>query len=147
MKKYYLLIISFLILSCKEEVKNKNIVYLSPDCGCCHDWISHMESNNFSLEKNMESNMYDVKITAGLPIDLASCHTAIINGYFIEGHVPANDINRLIEENPDGIIGLTVPGMPAGINVPGMEVNNDKANFDVLAIDLEGKSSVWAHYE
>ena len=53
MKKYYLLIISFLILSCKEEVKNKNIVYLSPDCGCCHDWISHMESNNFSLEKNI----------------------------------------------------------------------------------------------
>mgnify|MGYP000255682505 FL=1 len=147
MKKYYLLIISFLILSCKEEVKNKNIVYLSPDCGCCPDWISHMESNNFSLEKNMESNMYDVKINAGLPIDLASCHTAIINGYFIEGHVPANDIKRLIEENPNGIIGLTVPGMPAGINVPGMEVNNDKANFDVLAIDSEGKSSVWAHYE
>lgn len=147
MKKYYLLIISFLILSCKEEVKNKNIVYLSPDCGCCHDWILHMESNNFSLEKNMESNMYDVKINAGLPIDLASCHTAIINGYFIEGHVPANDIKRLIEENPNGIIGLTVPGMPAGINVPGMEVNNDKANFDVLAIDSEGKSSIWAHYE
>lgn len=147
MKKYYLLIISFLILSCKEEVKNNNIVYLSPDCGCCHDWILHMESNNFSLEKNMESNMYDVKINAGLPIDLASCHTAIINGYFIEGHVPANDIKRLIEENPNGIIGLTVPGMPAGINVPGMEVNNDKANFDVLAIDSEGKSSVWAHYE
>lgn len=147
MKKYYLLIISFLILSCKEEVKDKNIVYLSPDCGCCHDWILHMESNNFSLEKNMESNMYDVKINAGLPIDLASCHTAIINGYFIEGHVPANDIKRLIEENPNGIIGLTVPGMPAGINVPGMEVNNDKANFDVLAIDSEGKSSVWAHYE
>ena len=64
MKKHYLLIISFLIISCKEEVKNKNIVYLSPDCGCCHDWISHMESNNFSLEKNMESNMYDVKINA-----------------------------------------------------------------------------------
>jgi hypothetical protein len=106
-----------------------------------------MESNNFSLEKNMESNMYDVKINAGLPIDLASCHTAIINGYFIEGHVPANDIKRLIEENPNGIIGLTVPGMPAGINVPGMEVNNDKAIFDVLAIDSEGKSSVWAHYE
>ena len=106
-----------------------------------------MESNNFSLEKNMESNMYDVKINAGLPIDLASCHTAIINGFFIEGHVPANDIKRLIEENPNGIIGLTVPGMPAGINVPGMEVNNDKAIFDVLAIDSEGKSSVWAHYE
>ncbi|MDA9642737.1 DUF411 domain-containing protein [bacterium] len=147
MKKYYLLITLFMLFSCSEEVKKKDIVYLSPDCGCCHKWISHMESNNFSLEKNMTSNMYDVKINAGLPIDLASCHTAIINGYFIEGHVPANDVKRLIKENPDGIIGLTVPGMPSGINVPGMEVNNEIANYDVLAIHSNGKSSVWAHYE
>ena len=148
MKKYSLLIIFFMLFSCKEvEEKKKDIVYLSPDCGCCHDWILHMESNAFNLEKNLDSNMYDVKINAGLPIDLASCHTAIINGYFIEGHVPANDVKRLIKENPSNIIGLTVPGMPAGINVPGMEVNNEKANFDVLAIDSEGKSSVWTHYE
>ena len=97
MKKYYLLVTLFMLFSCSEEVKKKDIVYLSPDCGCCHKWISHMESNNFSLEKNMTSNMYDVKINAGLPIDLASCHTAIINGYFIEGHVPANDVKRLIK--------------------------------------------------
>ena len=147
MKKYYLLITLLMLFSCLEEVKKKDIVYLSPDCGCCHDWISHMESNNFVLEKNTDSNMYDIKMNAGLPIDLASCHTAIINGYFIEGHVPANDVKKLIKENPDNIIGLTVPGMPAGINVPGMEVNNEKANFDVLAIDISGKSSVWAHYE
>tara|TARA_B100001093_G_C26684479_1_gene951976 strand:+ start:348 stop:791 length:444 start_codon:yes stop_codon:yes gene_type:complete len=147
MKKYFLLIISFMLFSCLEEDKNKDIVYLSPECGCCHDWILHMESNNFNLEKNMKSNMYDIKTNAGLPIDLASCHTAIISGYFIEGHVPANDVKRLINEKPDNIIGLTVPGMPAGINVPGMEVNNETANFDVLAIDSEGKSSIWAHYE
>jgi len=136
-----------MLFSCLEEDKNKDIVYLSPECGCCHDWILHMESNNFNLEKNMKSNMYDIKTNAGLPIDLASCHTAIISGYFIEGHVPANDVKRLINEKPDNIIGLTVPGMPAGINVPGMEVNNETANFDVLAIDSEGKSSIWAHYE
>ena len=147
MKKYSLLIIFLIIVSCKEEAKKNNIVYLSPDCGCCHEWILHMESNNFILEKNTDSNIYDIKINAGLPIDLASCHTAIINGYFIEGHVPANDVKKLLKENPDNIIGLTVPGMPAGINVPGMEVNNEKANFDVLAIDINGKSSVWAHYE
>ena len=148
MKKYSLLIILGFIVSCKESVdKKKDIVYLSPDCGCCHDWISHMESNDFVLEKNMDANMYDIKTNAGLPIDLASCHTALIKGYFIEGHVPAQDVKRLLKEAPDGIIGLTVPGMPAGINVPGMEVNNEKANFDVLAIDSNGKSSVWAHYE
>ena len=148
MKRYSLIIIFFLIISCKESVdKKKDIVYLSPDCGCCHDWISHMESNDFILEKNMDANMYDIKINAGLPIDLASCHTALIQGYFIEGHVPAEDVKRLLKEAPDNIIGLTVPGMPAGINVPGMEVNNEKANFDVLAVDSNGKSSVWAHYE
>tara|TARA_B110000027_G_scaffold68674_1_gene73385 strand:+ start:747 stop:1190 length:444 start_codon:yes stop_codon:yes gene_type:complete len=147
MKKCYPLIVLFTIFSCEGEVEKKDIVYLSPDCECCHNWISHMESNDFSLKKNMNSNLYDLKINVGLPIDLASCHTAIINGYFIEGHVPANDVKRLIKESPDGIIGLSVPGMPAGINVPGMEVNNEIADFDVLAIDLNGKSSVWAHYE
>ena len=86
MKKYSLLIILVFIFSCKESVdKKKDIVYLSPDCGCCHDWISHMESNDFVLEKNMDANMYDIKTNAGLPIDLASCHTALIKGYFIEG--------------------------------------------------------------
>jgi len=147
MKIFNIIIASLIIFSCNEEDKNKDIVYLSPDCGCCHDWISHMESNDFSLEKNMDSNMYDVKINAGLPIDLASCHTAIINGYFVEGHVPASDVKRLMNENPDNIIGLTVPGMPAGANVPGMEVNDENANFDVLAIDSNGKSSIWSHYE
>ena len=147
MKKYALLIIFFLLVSCKGEEKKNDVVYFSSDCGCCHEWILHMESNNFILEKNTNANMYDIKVKAGLPMDLASCHTAIINGYFIEGHVPAKDVKKLIKENPENIIGLTVPGMPAGINVPGMEVNNDKAIFDVLAIDINGKSSVWTHYE
>ena len=147
MKKYSLLIILFFIFSCKESVdKKKDIVYLSPDCGCCHDWISHMESNDFVLEKNMDANMYDIKTNAGLPIDLASCHTALIKGYFIEGHVPAKDVKRLLKETPDGIIGLTVPGMPAGINVPGMETINEKAEYDVLYVRKDGSSAVWKHY-
>lgn len=136
-----------MLVSCKGEEKKNDVIYFSTDCGCCHEWILHMESNNFILEKNTNSNVYDIKVKAGLPIDLASCHTAIINDYFIEGHVPAKDVKKLIKENPYNIIGLTVPGMPAGINVPGMEVNNEKAIFDVLAIDINGKSSVWAHYE
>ena len=147
MKKYALLIIFFLLVSCKGEEKKNDVVYFSSDCGCCHEWILHMESNNFILEKNTNANMYDIKVKAGLPMDFASCHTAIINGYFIEGHVPAKDVKKLIKENPENIIGLTVPGMPAGINVPGMEVNNDKAIFDVLAIDINGKPSVLTHYE
>ena len=136
-----------MIFSCKGKVENKHLVYLSPDCGCCHDWVKHMEINNFPLEKNLNSNMYDVKINAGLPIDLASCHTAIINGYFIEGHVPANDVKRLIQQKPNGIIGLTVPGMPAGINVPGMETINERAKFDVLAVNNDGSTFIWKQYE
>ena len=147
MKKYSLLIILVFIFSCKESVdKKKDIVYLSPDCGCCHDWISHMESNDFVLEKNMDANMYDIKTNAGLPIDLASCHTALIKGYFIEGHVPAKDVRRLLKETPDGIIGLTVPGMPAGINVPGMETINEKAEYDVLYVRKDGSTAVWKQY-
>jgi len=147
MKKFTFILIIYLVFSCKDIKENKNIVYLSPDCGCCHDWYLYMENNGFPLEKNMVSNIYDIKVNVGLPIDLASCHTAIINGYFVEGHVPADDIKRLIKENPNNIIGLTVPGMPAGINVPGMEVNEEKANYDVLAIDSGGNSIIWSHYE
>lgn len=94
MKKYALLIIFFLLVSCKGEEKKNDVVYFSSDCGCCHEWILHMESNNFILEKNTNANMYDIKVKAGLPMDFASCHTAIINGYFIEGHVPAKDVKK-----------------------------------------------------
>ena len=112
--------------------------------------FSLSSSLNFPYEQNQSSNLvlnYDIKINDGLPIDLDSCHTALKSGYFIDGHFTDDDVKRLIKENPNNIIGLTVPGMPAGINVPGMEVSDEKANFDVLAIDSNGKSSVWAHYE
>ena len=147
MRIYTFILTISLLFSCKEKTENKNIVYLSPDCGCCHDWVVHMEKNDFPLEKNMESNMYDIKINAGLPIDLASCHTAMISGYFIEGHVPADDVKRLIKENPNNIVGLTVPGMPAGINVPGMETINERAKFDVLAVNNDGSTYIWKQYE
>ena len=144
----HLLFIGFLtLLSCQENITEKGIVYLSPDCSCCHKWVMHMEENDFRLEENKDSDMFDIKTNAGIPEDLTSCHTALIDGYFIEGHVPANDVKRLLKERPNNIIGLTAPGMPAGINVPGMEVNDEKTSFDILAINLEGESSVWTHYE
>ena len=106
-----------------------------------------MQKNGFDIKSVNTNDMDTVKQHYRIPKSVKSCHTAIVNGYVLEGHVPANDVKRLLKENPDHIIGLTVPGMPAGTNVPGMEVNNEKANFDVLAIDSNGKSSVWAHYE
>ena len=75
-----------------------------------------------------------------------SCHTGIIGSYFIEGHVPASDIKELLEKQPD-IAGLTVPGMPAGVNVPGMEVSQERAEFEVLAVNNDGSTFVWKQYE
>lgn len=127
-------------------------VYKSPSCGCCGDWVDHIESSEFSVTTNLSvttNNVSDVnafKQKAGLTRELASCHTAFVEGYVIEGHVPASDVQRLLEERPD-IKGLSVPGMPAGRNVPGMEVVDSNANFNVYAIGHDGEVVLWNHYE
>lgn len=95
-------------------------VYRSPTCGCCKDWVAHMRSAGFQIDDNVTLEMETVRPTYGVPEELSSCHTAIANGYVIEGHVPAADVQRLLTEQPN-VIGLTAPGMPTGS--PGMEVN------------------------
>ena len=120
-------------------------VYKSPSCGCCEKWISHLEENGFSVVSKNQEDMQIIKSKYNIPTEFQSCHTAIINDYFIEGHVPANDIKKLLSEKPD-IKGLSVPGMPAGINVPGMETRATKANFNVHAVS-DNKSKVYSHYE
>ena len=144
--KNIIFLFSFIFMACGNESNKKVSVYMSPTCGCCKKWVSHLENNGFEVESIYENNMRSIKSKYKISQKNTSCHTGIVDSYFIEGHVPASDILELLEKKPD-IAGLTVPGMPAGINVPGMEVNNEKANFDVLAIDSNGKSSVWAHYE
>lgn len=124
-----------------SEVK----VYKSPYCGCCKHWVTHLEKNGFKVIQHSTDNMSDVKNSLGVATNLASCHTAIVDGYVIEGHVPASDIKRLLTEKPK-IYGLTVPGMPAGQNVPGMETKAGNANFDVLVID-DSMPKVFSHYE
>ncbi|MCP5169414.1 MAG: DUF411 domain-containing protein [Hahellaceae bacterium] len=121
-------------------------VYKSAWCGCCKDWVTHLQAHGFETRVKELDDVSPIKAKAGLPPALASCHTAFINGYVIEGHVPAQDIRRLLRERP-AIKGLAVPGMPAGKNVPGMEVNNRDAKFDILAIDSQGHTKVWQHYE
>lgn len=121
-------------------------VYKSAWCGCCKDWVTHLQANGFETRVKELDDVSPIKTKAGVPPALASCHTAFVKGYVIEGHVPAQDIRRLLRDMP-AIKGLTVPGMPAGKNVPGMEVNNRDAKFDVLAIDSQGHTEVWQHYE
>ncbi len=118
-------------------------VYKSPTCGCCGDWIDHLEENGFEVDVTDTNNMNQVKMDAGLTPQLASCHTAFIDDYVIEGHVPAADIRRLVEEKPMAH-GLSVPGMPVGS--PGMEVGDRKDNYQVLLFNEAGQTRVFADY-
>lgn len=130
----------------QQATSNEMVVYKSASCGCCGDWVEHMEENGFKLKVHDTNDLNSIKQKAGLNPKLASCHTAFIDGYVIEGHVPANDVKRLLAEKPE-IKGLTVPGMPAGANVPGMEVSDKNAEFDVLGFKEDGTVQRWNHYQ
>lgn len=118
-------------------------VYKSKTCGCCQDWIEHIEAAGITVESTDLLDMNSKKIALGVPSQLASCHTAVIDGYVIEGHVPASDILRMLREKP-AVTGLTVPGMPHGS--PGMETGREDP-YQVLAFDSKDESvKVWSEY-
>ena len=118
-------------------------VYKSPSCGCCGDWVDHLEENGFEVDVTDTANLNQVKMDAGLTPQLSSCHTAFIGDYVIEGHVPAADIKRLVETAPQAH-GLTVPGMPVGS--PGMEMGDRKDAYQVLLFNEAGQTRVFAEY-
>jgi len=102
----------------------------SPTCGCCAHWVDHLRDNGFRVEVNDTHDLRSVKQDAGVPYSLRSCHTATVDGFSVEGHVPAADIHRMLEESPN-IGGIGVAGMPAGS--PGMEMGARKDAFRVMA--------------
>ncbi len=118
-------------------------VYKSATCGCCKEWVKHLEANGFSVKALDVPDLVPYKTANGVPITLGSCHTAKVGGYVIEGHVPASDIKRLLKERP-AVSGLAVPGMPIGS--PGMEQGNHKERYEVLTFDKQGKTSVYARH-
>ena len=118
-------------------------VFKSPTCGCCKDWVEHLRKHAFSVTARDPSDVHSVKRTAHVPERLSSCHTAFVNGYVIEGHVPAKDIERLLKEKPK-IAGIAVPGMPAGS--PGMEMGSRKDPYEVIAFKRDGSTSVFAKH-
>lgn len=123
---------------------SKVVVWKHPQCGCCGKWVEHMRGAGFTVEVNDEENMSIVKRKAGIPESLASCHTAIIDGYRIEGHVPAHVVKRLLETRPT-IRGLAVPGMPLGS--PGMEVDSGEVEpYKVRAFKDDGSSVVFSRH-
>lgn len=115
-------------------------VYKSPTCGCCAKWVEYMQANGFSASVTNMPDVSPMKIKHGVPARLASCHTTLVGGYVIEGHVPVEDVRRLLKEKP-AIVGLAAPGMPAGS--PGMDVPNSPA-YDVMAFDKDGRARVFA---
>ncbi len=119
-------------------------VYKSPTCGCCSKWVDHLRHNRFTVRTTDTEDMDAVKARYKVPAALQSCHTAIVGGYVIEGHVPASDVQRLLKERP-AIVGIAVPGMPVGS--PGMEVPGQKpAAYDVVAFDKTGRTTVFASH-
>lgn len=116
-------------------------VYKSPTCGCCAEWVNHLRENGFAVTVHDQEDLSAVKTANGITPQLESCHTAIIDGYVVEGHVPADLIARILNERPD-IAGLAVPGMPGG--TPGME-SAPKEPYQVLAIGKDGRTTVYAN--
>jgi hypothetical protein len=116
-------------------------VYRSPTCGCCGKWVEHVKAAGFSPAVHQVDDVSPVKTKGGVPGDLQSCHTALIGGYVIEGHVPADVIQQLLTEKPN-IAGVAVPGMPVGS--PGMEQGPRKDPYEVIAFTKDGKRSVYA---
>jgi len=120
-------------------------VYKSPTCGCCSDWVDRLVEYGFEVETEDMDNLAGIKKQYGVPANLQSCHTAVVDGYVIEGHVPPADIERLLAERPDAV-GLAVPGMIAGS--PGMEVPGSPAQpYDVVLFDESGQSSLFSSYK
>lgn len=114
-------------------------VYKSPTCGCCSKWVSHLESNGFVVNTINKNDLRSIKHELGIEPQFQSCHTAKIGNYVVEGHVPAEDIKKMLAEKPD-IDGLAVPGMPMGS--PGME-GPRKDNYKVLGIKKGASASVY----
>lgn len=117
-------------------------VHRDPNCGCCKQWIGHLRDNGFTVNDHVEPNMSAVKQRLGVAPRLASCHTAVIDGKFVEGHVPAEQIKALAKRSD--LKGLAVPGMPMGS--PGMEMGDHKDAYQVIGVTHEGKDEVVANY-
>ncbi len=149
MKSHKLLLVSALLAAfntAADEAINplEMTVYRSPTCGCCENWQDHVKENNFVIKDVVSDDMQAIKKKYGLPEQLGSCHTAIIGGYVIEGHVPAKDIQKLLHDKPSDVVGITAPGMPMGS--PGMDAGNRKDDYSVMSFDKDGHFKVFAEH-
>ena len=119
-------------------------VYKTPTCGCCANWVKHLQDSGFVTQVTDLNDLTAIKAQHRVPARAQSCHTAVVDGYVIEGHVPATDVQRLLRERP-AVVGLAVPGMPVGS--PGLEVPNVRPDrYDVVTFDRQGQLRVYASH-
>jgi hypothetical protein len=118
-------------------------VYKDPDCGCCEKWVAHMKANGFAPTVTNTRDVASIKRQHHVTDALASCHTALVGGYVVEGHVPAADVKRLLAQKPKAVVGLTIPGMPS--SAPGMDMTPFKP-YTVLSFDAQGKTMVFGEH-
>ena len=126
-----------------SDQTKKITVYRSPTCSCCGLWIDHLVKHGFEINDIKTNDMQAVKSRYGVKNEWASCHTALVDGYVVEGHVPAADIRKMIQEKPE-IIGISVPQMPHG--TPGMEMSGRKDPFSVISFDRDGNGKSFTDY-
>ncbi|MCE3039913.1 DUF411 domain-containing protein [Helicobacter anatolicus] len=139
MKKFFLyLALSFMLFA------QTITIYESPTCECCTKWSSYLKKNGFKTKDVKVANFYDYKNKYNIPENMRSCHTGYVEGYFLEGHIPAEDIQKLLQQKPNDIIGLSVPNMPIGS--PGMEQGDYKENYNTYAIKKDGSIIIWSRH-
>lgn len=136
----------FPALSFSSPLKPQITMWKSPSCGCCKDWEIYLQKNGFNVKAIPQGND-QIRKKLGMPIQYGSCHTALINGYVIEGHVPSREIKRLLIEKPIAL-GLAVPAMPIGSpGMDGPEYGGKKDPYDVLLIGMNGQPSIYQSYK
>ena len=136
-------VISHPLRALARSEPNQITVWKNPDCGCCREWVAHLRKNGFEAVTHDVKDTAPIRLKLGLPAKFGSCHTASLGNYVIEGHVPAQELKRLLREKPKAR-GLVVPGMPVGS--PGMEMGTDSDAYDVLLVLTDGSSRIYQSY-
>ena len=126
-----------------KENSTDIVVYRSPSCSCCGKWVDHLKQNHFNVQDIVTEDVQAIKDKYGVPKQMASCHTAIVNGYVVEGHVPSGDILTLLKNKPK-VIGIAAPGMPVG--TPGMEIDEAKHPYEIVSFDRDQRSAVFSKH-
>ena len=141
MKKYIFALALVLPLFAQERLIH---VYKSPSCGCCGLWESYMEKNGYKISSHASDDFIKIKEKLNIKDEYQSCHTGVIDGYAIEGHVPSSAVDWLLENKPNGVIGISAPGMPMGS--PGMEQGIEE-KYPVILMKKDGSSEIFGYYQ